>query len=121
MKTLITILFILTSCAAYSQDLAGQWNGTLQVQGNELKVVFHVTKNNDRYEATFDSPSQNARGIQVTTTAFSYPAVHFEISGIGAAYEGVMTDKSITGKWVQAGTALFLILLKNEDPSQQNK
>ena len=116
MKTLAqTILLILMSSALYSQDLAGQWKGTLNVQGNQLRIVFHVNKTNSQYEATMDSPDQNASSTKVTNTNFSYPNVKFEISEIGAVYEGTMSDAGITGKWVQSGTALFLVLLKVED------
>lgn len=116
MKALLqtTVLIFITSIT-YGQSIAGHWNGTLRVQGNQIRIVFHVTKINDQYEATLDSPDQNATDIKVTTVNFSYPNVSFEISGIGAAYEGIVSGKSITGKWTQSGTALFLTLLKKED------
>jgi hypothetical protein len=114
MKTLTTVIFFLMPVTFFSQELAGQWNGTLYVQGNDLKIVLHVNKNNNQYEATFDSPDQNANGIKVTATAFSYPHVKFEIASLGAVYEGVMSDEGITGKWVQSGTALFLMFVKSE-------
>ena len=59
-------------------------------------------------------------GAKVTTTAFSYPNVKFEIAGIGAVYEGTMSDKGITGKWVQSGTALFLVLVKSEEEKKRD-
>jgi uncharacterized protein len=122
MKTLaLTIFLILMSPALYSQDLTGQWNGTLNVQGTQLRIVFHVNKTNNQYEATLDSPDQNVSGIKVTTTNFSYPSVKFEISGIKAVYEGTMSDKSITGKWMQSGQTFLLILSKTEDPPKENE
>jgi hypothetical protein len=114
MKTLTTILFFLMPVTFFNQELAGQWNGTLRVQGTDLRIVLHVKKNSNEYEATFDSPDQNANGIKVTATTFSYPQVKFEIASLGAAYEGVMSDEGITGKWVQSSTALFLMLVKSE-------
>lgn len=116
-----TIFLTLMSCTLNGQDLAGQWNGTLNVQGTQLRIVFRVDKTSDQYDATLDSPDQNASGVKVTTTNFSYPDVKFEISSIGAVYEGTMSDKGITGKWVQSGTSLFLALLKNEDSGNKEK
>jgi uncharacterized protein len=110
-----TIIFILISIVLQGQDLAGQWHGALSVQGTQIRIVFHVNKLNNQYEATMDSPDQNVTGTKVTTTSFSYPNVKFEITGLGAIYEGVMTDSGITGKWVQSGTALFLVLLRSDD------
>lgn len=122
MKTLTpTFFFILISSMLYGQDLTGQWAGILNVQGNQLKIVLHINKINNQYEATLDSPGQSASGIKVTAASFSYPTVKLEISSIGAVYEGTMTDKSITGKWVQSGTALFLALIKNEDSPSKDK
>ena len=116
MKTFAQIIIlVLMSSALYGQDLAGQWKGTLNVQGTQLRIVFHVNKTNSQYEATMDSPDQNTTSTKVTNTNFSYPNVKFEISEIGAVYEGTMSEMGITGKWVQSGTSLFLVLLKGED------
>ena len=104
----------------HGQDITGNWSGTLSVQNNQLKIVFHISKVNNQYEATFDSPDQNMTGTKVSVVTFAYPNVKFEMTGIGASYEGTMSDKGITGKWVQAGTALFL-LLKNEAAPDKDK
>lgn len=116
MKTRIvqTLLLLLMSHVTQAQDLVGQWSGKLQVQGTELSIIFHVSKTNDHYEVTMDSPGQNAMGNNVSSTIFSYPKVRFEMRSIGATYEGVVTDAMITGKWVQSGTALFLTLSRSE-------
>ena len=122
MKTLAqTILLILMSCTLYCQDLAGEWSGTLIASGNQIKVVFYVNKNDAQYEAKMDSPSQNVNGISVAVTNFDYPNVKFEIPILSAVYEGIISDKGITGKWVQSGTALFLTLSKGEDSNSKTK
>lgn len=118
-QTIFLILVLITS--SYGQELTGQWNGTLQVQGNQIRIVFHVEKVNNQYEATMDSPDQNANGTQVTATSFNYPNVKFEISSIGAVYEGTLSDKDITGKWVQSGTALFLVLRNEVLPDKDKR
>ncbi len=121
MKTLAqTIFLILMSCTLYCQDLAGEWSGTLNASGNQIRVVFYVNKNNTHYESKMESPSQNVSGISVATTNFDYPNVKFEIPILGAVYEGIMSDKGITGKWVQSGTALFLALSKSEDAGDKD-
>lgn len=122
MKTLAqTILLMLMTTASYGQDLTGHWNGALNVQGTQLRVIIHVTKSAGQYEATLDSPDQNVSGIKVTTANLSYPNVKFEISNMNVIYEGIMSDKGITGKWSQSGTGLFLFLSKAEDSSNENK
>src|SRR5678809_1284466 len=104
MKTIMqTIALMLMTSIVYAQDITGQWNGTLSIQGNQLRIIFHVKKINSQYEVTLDSPDQNATGIKVTATEFRYPKVKFEISGLDAVYEGTLSDKSIVGKWLQSG------------------
>jgi len=119
MKSLFSFaFFIFISAVSYSQDLRGQWNGSLHVQGSELKLIFHVAKPDDVYKSTMDSPDQNAKDIVVTTTSFNFPTVRFEISSIGAVYEGVISNDqaTITGKWMQSGVTLPLILERKKMP-----
>ena len=123
MKTLTqTIFLILISSWMYGQEITGEWSGALEVQGNKIRIVFHVSKSKEQLEATMDSPDQNAKGIKVTTMNFSYPNVKFEVSTTGGFYEGTMlSDKTIIGKWVQSGTSLFLALLKSENVPGKDK
>jgi hypothetical protein len=122
MKTLaLTIFLILMWSTMYSQDLAGEWHGTLNVSGNQIRVVFHVNKKDTHYEATMDSPDQNLSGISVAPANFEYPNVKFEIPVLGAVYEGIMSEKGINGKFMQSGTALFLALSKGPVPPNKGK
>lgn len=117
MTTLIQsiMLIFLMSSTVHSQDLKGQWDGTLNVQGTQLRIVFHAIKTDSQYNATMDSPDQHVSGVPVTATNFSYPDVRFEISNIGLVYEGTMSDNRITGKWLQASQSFSLVLSKKED------
>lgn len=120
MKTFIQIVVLaLMTSMVYGQDITGQWNGALRIQGNEIRIVLHINKVSNQYEATLDSPDQNVNGIKVTTTNFSYPTVKLEISSLEATYEGTLSDKNISGKWMQSGTALFLSLIRKEDVFQK--
>jgi len=115
------IALILMTSIVYGQELAGEWNGALTVQGNQIRLVFHVSKKDKSYSATMDSPDQGATGTTVTLTDFKYPKVKFEIGSLGAIYEGVMSQNTVTGKWLQSGTALFLILVRKEESHDNEK
>jgi hypothetical protein len=112
MKTLIYVIVVILFVSATSApDIAGTWTGTLEVQGAKLRVVFHVKKSGEGYDATMDSPDQNATGIAVSGVKYEHPNVRFDVAAAGAYYEGVLhAEKEITGKWVQAGTAFYLVL-----------
>jgi len=55
-------------CAALlrAQDITGQWNGVLSVQGVNLRLVLHVNKTGDGYTSTMDSPDQGAKGMPLS-------------------------------------------------------
>jgi hypothetical protein len=111
MKTLTALCFlIMVSLLLKGQQLEGEWQGTLNGGASQLRLVFHITRTNDGYESTVDSPDQNVSGIHVTRTNFNYPKVKFEISTIGALFEGEITANEITGKWMQSGRSLLLVL-----------
>ena len=49
----------------YCQDLAGQWSGTLNASGNQIRVVSCRSKTPPTTEVTMDSSSQNVSGVSV--------------------------------------------------------
>ena len=54
-----------------SQDLAGAWQGTLEVPGMKLRLVFHLEQDSaGSWQAKMDSPDQGAKGIPVSKILF---------------------------------------------------
>ena len=104
MKRIFLITLLLISSISYSQDISGQWNGVLEVQGTALHLVFNINKTATGYESTMDSPDQGAKGIPVTITTFENVVLKIAITNAGIAYEGTL-DKSntIIGNFKQAG------------------
>jgi len=41
-KPTLILIVILTALSTYGQDITGQWNGLLKVQGIQLRVVFKI-------------------------------------------------------------------------------
>lgn len=118
MKILTTISVLFLATLVHGQDLKGQWSGALNAQGTQLHLVFHVTKTDTTYKTTLDSPDQQAKDIPVATTSFVFPQVRFDLSNIGGVFEGTMADdkSTITGKWMQSGVTLPLVLTKDKQP-----
>jgi len=96
---------------AFSQ-LDGNWNGTLEVQGAKLKIVFHIQKTKDMYSATFDSPYQNAYGIPVEEVVLNESNVIIKIPAIGAVFNGQMNNgnNELIGTFKQGGLSTPLTL-----------
>ncbi|MDP8202507.1 MAG: hypothetical protein P9M11_10270 [Candidatus Tenebribacter burtonii] len=78
----------------YGQDITGQWNGMLNVQGTQLRLVFNITQSDKGYSSTMDSPNQGAKGITVTSTSYEKSILKLEISTLGVLYE-VTLDKKL--------------------------
>ncbi|AEA45921.1 alpha/beta hydrolase family protein [Fluviicola taffensis] len=105
---LVTSLFALT---VFGQDITGQWNGVLKVQGTQLRLVFHITKTDKGISSTMDSPDQGANGIPTTTTSFENSILKITIANAKIEYEGTFgKDNIIVGTFKQGGQSLPLNL-----------
>lgn len=111
-KSIIFFLAIFTAFTSFAQDITGQWNGLLKVQGIQLRVVFNVSKSADGYSSTMDSPDQGAKGIPVTKTSFENPNIHFEVANAGIVYDGVLKENEIEGTFKQGGQSFPMNLSK---------
>jgi len=114
MKKIIALLFTLaTVFTVMGQDVTGQWNGLLKVQGTQLRIVFHITKTDTGFSSTMDSPDQGAKGIPVTSTVFKNPKLKLEVKNARIEYEGELIKKTIEGTFKQGGLALPLKLTRD--------
>lgn len=108
------LLGVLVSSLVFGQDIAGQWNGILKVQGMQLRVVFNIDKTDGGYVSTMDSPDQGAKGIPVTSTSFENSTLKLEVASARIEYEGVLgTDNKIVGTFKQAGMSFPMDLSKD--------
>lgn len=104
MKKLILSLFtILTSLTTiFGQDITGQWNGILKVQGKQLRLVFNISETENGLSSTMDSPDQGAKGIPTTTTNFENSTLKITITNANIEYEGTLgKDNIIIGTFKQ--------------------
>ena len=114
MRIILFFLFsILTSVTIYGQDITGQWNGLLKVQGMQLRLVFNVSKTDDGYTSTMDSPDQGAKDIPVTVTIFEDPNITFEIKNAGIEYKGKLNGDKISGTFKQGGQEFSMDLSRD--------
>jgi len=97
-------------CAAPAQSpLAGDWSGTLEAQGQKLRLALHVTQaSNGGLHATFDSIDQGAFGLPVDEIRLDLNLVKFSLNAAGATYQGRLTGETIVGEFHQHGLPLLL-------------
>lgn len=104
-------------------DIDGDWQGTLDAGGQQLRIVFHVVTYEDGVTATFDVPDQNAAGLPATAVTRDGATLKFEMKQVGGSYEGTINPglTAIDGKWTQGGNTLPLALKRMSTPPQQKK
>ena len=109
----ILLIVLLSSISLVAQDITGQWNGVLKVQGTQLRVVFNVTADNGELKSTMDSPDQGAKGIPTTATTFENSTLKITIINAGIEYTGTLGDDNIiVGTFKQAGHSFPMNLSK---------
>jgi pimeloyl-ACP methyl ester carboxylesterase len=110
-KAALILLTLLASLTVFGQDITGQWSGILKVQGTQLRVVFNISKTENGYNSTMDSPDQGAKGIPVTTTSFDHSILKLVVTNAKIEYEGTLNmDNNIIGNFKQAGKSFSLDL-----------
>lgn len=107
-RILLITTIILKAALLSAQEVTGDWHGALNVQGNQLRLVLHISKTDDGYKATLDSPDQGATGLPITSITFEENLLNFELANLGASYSGKLENKVITGNWSQGGGQLPL-------------
>jgi uncharacterized protein len=116
MKNLtLVILTSLFSLTIYGQDITGQWNGALKIQGTQMRLVFNVTQSDNGLSSTMDSPDQGAKGILTTTTSFENSILKITIANAKIEYEGTLgQDNIIVGTFKQGGQSFPMNLSKEK-------
>ena len=99
----ILLITLFVSICSFAQDITGQWNGALKVQGTQLRLIFNVTKTDNGFSSTMDSPDQGAKGILVKTTTFENSKIKFEIANPKIEYDGELKENEIIGTFKQSG------------------
>ena len=103
-KIILICLFMVSAFLVFGQDITGEWNGAFKIQGNQLRIVFHITKSENGYKATMDSPDQGAKDIPMTKATFENSVLTVELEAIKFEYTGKLDSTGIvTGHFKQAG------------------
>lgn len=114
MKTKILLLAIsLLFTSLFSQNFEGNWKGKLEVMGNKLPLIVHLTNNNGNFSGTMDSPQQGAMGIPLDKVEIKGNEILFGISQLQLSYKGKIENEKILGTLTQGGFEMPLNLEKS--------
>lgn len=116
MHKILLYISLMVSLQMYAQqDITGQWNGILNIQGMQLRLVFHIKKDDEKLTATMDSPDQGAKGIPVSDVTFENKTLKLEVTSAGISYEGTMGENNVVkGTFKQSVYSFPLELTKEK-------
>ena len=119
LQVIAFVIGLFVASLAFGQDITGQWNGILKVQGMQLRIVFNIDKTENGFSATMDSPDQHAKGIPVTTTSFENQTLKLAVTSARIEYEGTLDKETkIVGNFKQAWQS-FPLNLSKEVPEKE--
>ena len=111
----ISFLFICMSASVFSQNISGEWKGNIDINGNQLPIIFHFQKNDSgKIDGKWDSPKQNAIGLPFSAINLKDDSIYLVIKMIAGSYDGKFINAdSIAGIWEQNGNKIPLNLSRS--------
>jgi uncharacterized protein (TIGR03435 family) len=108
----MVMLVVSATLAAQAQNMAGNWQGVLQV-GKDLRIVVVITTA-DGLKATMFSIDQTAQGIPATAITMQGTTLRMSYGGIGVTFEGSVSadGNSIVGTFTQGNNPLPMTLTR---------
>ena len=89
-KTLAVLA--LSATAAFAQNIAGTWQGTMQTPQRALRLVMKVTRADDEsLKAMFYNIDQSGQGLPASAVSLQGAAFKATIPAIGGTYEGKLS------------------------------
>ena len=109
---ILAVVLAVTTMSAQS-PLAGDWSGTLNVMGQKLTFVFHISQDTSgNWKADMDVPEQGAKGVPATVSSADESSIVVDVPAIGAKYSGKLADGALKGDFNQMGMKFPLELTK---------
>jgi pimeloyl-ACP methyl ester carboxylesterase len=109
-----SLLLTLAACAlvaaAGDAPFAGDWMGSLDINGKPLRIALHLKHDDGRWSGTFDSPDQGASGIPMDQVEVDGNKLVWKMVAAGIVYEGSVDTATgaISGTLLQGGGKLPL-------------
>ncbi len=110
------VVFTFLSFTGNTQTIEGSWKGNIDAGGNQLPLVFHLKQTNNQWEASFDSPAQNAFGIKTGSTQIKDDSIRVTIPAINGSFKGKWNGADqIEGLFQQGNFNTKLILFRSNE------
>ncbi|MFZ4057326.1 MAG: alpha/beta hydrolase family protein [Ferruginibacter sp.] len=117
-KLMLSICFINVFLIGNTQNIIGNWKGSLTINGGQFPIIFHIDKDSvGKYKASFDSPKQMSYNLACNEVFFQNDSIHIDIKLIRANYAGIYYKSTATfvGNWNQSNMSMPLTFVKISD------
>lgn len=125
---LLVAAVVLVSCpkavSQETEDIVGIWQGTLNISGIELRLVFKIERAEDgTLTALMDSPDQSSFDNPVDSVSFSDGKLDLAMPALFLSLSGKMAEdgQSIDCQFTQGGMQLPLALERTEKEVELNR
>jgi uncharacterized protein len=85
-------------------QIAGDWQGILSVDGNQLRIILHIVADKDgTLSATGDDPDQGQMGTKASSVSFKDSKLNVAFDVYNGVYSGTLSadGNQLTGTWTQ--------------------
>ena len=104
--TALVLVLMLLGCATWSQNsLVGDWSGTLNMGGGNLRLIFHISEAENGFSATVESVDQGGAIIPAAIVV-NGDSITFVVEQIGVEYIATMSGNQIAGAFNQFGMTM---------------
>jgi len=113
---------MISTLLVFGQDITGEWNGVLKVQGIQLRLVMHISKTDSIYSATMDSPDQGAKDIPMSKVSFINKELNIEMVTANIKFTGKLDSSNVVkGTFSQGGQSFPLNLTREKTEMEKPK
>jgi hypothetical protein len=108
---------------AASQEIAGIWRGTLQIDPKTAMTIefAFASKPDGQYSAVLNSPTSGAiKNVAAKAVSLQDDTVKVDVPALSGTFSGTVKAGSIEGKWAQPGGS-FPLVLSPYQPPQMSK
>ena len=115
----VYLLWLLLACVGLAQspqDIAGRWQGAIEIPGSPLEVLVTFQSPEPGLTGTVDIPAQGAQGLPLTGVKRNGSTLTFSIQGVpgNATFKGTLVLDTIKGTFSQSGQNFPFTLSKVE-------
>ena len=111
-KFLFALVLVVLGMTNTQAQVKGDWKGTLDIQGQSLDIIFHLSGEDDALTGSMDIPMQGATGIPLSRVTLTGDSLFLGLDQAGLQYAGVVAGNKIDGKYTQGGMEFPLVLEK---------